>query len=291
MLEITCKQCKRSHQAGEEHLGKYLRCAGCGRKVLIAIRDRQLESDSALKTRSGTDVVNSSPKTAAALDKKPNSRFARKRAYRTLAGIFMMLLASGTFVYRMRVGRNAPNQAYETTPSPVLSSGLPTLDPSDVEEVQSRAANYRRIMPTGTKFIEDLATGGYGELKAINGTTLDACLVVMDATTQTRVRMLSIRAQDAYTLLRLHSGQYVVLFATGLDWDSSEEEFTQRASYYQFGKPLWFSETSTSYDKMTITLHTVPGGNVTPIPLSPAQFHALSRRGMVRAANEWAERR
>jgi hypothetical protein len=291
MLEITCGQCERSHQAGEEHLGKYLRCAGCGRKVLIARRGRQLESDSALKTRSGAAVINSSSRTTAALDKTPNSRFARKRSYLTFAGFFMVLIASGTFVYRMRAGRSAPNQAYETTPSPVPSNGLPTLDPSEVEEVQSPAPNYRRIMPTGTRFVKDLATGGYGELKAINGTTLDACLVVMDAKTQARVRMLSIRAQDAYTLLQLRSGEYVVLFATGLDWDSSEEEFTQRASYYQFGKPLWFSETSTSYDKMTITLHTVPGGNVTPIPLTPSQFHALSRRRTAGASNESAERR
>jgi hypothetical protein len=286
MLEITCKQCERSHQAGEEHLGKYLRCAGCGRKVLIARTGCQLESDSALKTRSGTAVINSSPRSTAALDKKPNSRFTRKRSHLAFAGFFMMLIASGTLVYRMRAGRNASNQAYETTPSPVQSSGIPTLDPSEVEEVPSAAANYRRIMPTGTRFMRDLATGGYGELKAINGTTLDACLVVMDANTQTRVRMLSIRAQDAYTLLQLHSGQYVVLFATGFDWDRSEEEFTQRASYYRFGKPLSFSETSTSYDKMTITLHTVPDGNVTRIPLSAAEFHALSRRRTMEASNE-----
>ena len=102
MLEITCEQCERSHQAGEEHLGKYLRCAGCGRKVLIARRGRQLESDSALKTRSGAAVINSSPKTTAALDKTLNSRFARKRSYLTFAGFFMVLIASGTFVYRMR---------------------------------------------------------------------------------------------------------------------------------------------------------------------------------------------
>jgi hypothetical protein len=110
---------------------------------------------------------------------------------------------------------------------------------------------------------------------------------VVDAKTQTRVRMLSIRAQDAFTLRALHRGQYMVLFATGFDWDNSQEEFTQSASYYQFGKALWFSETSTSsdseistrYDKFTITLHPVPDGNVTPIPLTPAQFHALSGRG------------
>jgi hypothetical protein len=286
MLEVTCKKCGRSHQAGEEHLGRCLRCAGCGSNVLITRGGRRLDSDNALKTRVGPAAIKTPSGTAAALDKKRYSSFARKRGYLTFATFFIIFIASGIFVYRMRVGRNAANAAYETNPSAVPSSGPPTLDPSEVEEVPSAAANYRRIMPTGTKFIKDLATGGYGELKAINGTTLDACLVVMDANTQTRVRMLSIRAKDTYTLLQLHSGQYVVLFATGLDWDRSEEEFTQRGSYYRFGKPLWFSETSTSYDKMTITLHTVPDGNVTRIPLSAGEFHALSRRRTMDASNE-----
>jgi DNA-directed RNA polymerase subunit RPC12/RpoP len=285
MLEIICKQCERRHQAGEEHLGKYLRCAGCGSQVLIALRSRHLESDSALKTQGGAAFINKPPGATAALDKKPHSRFARRRGYLTFASFLVMLVASSIFVY-LRAGRKAAHQAYNTPPSSVSSSGLPTLDPADVEELRPEAANYRRITPTGTRFMKDLATGGYGELKAINGTAFDACLIVMDGETQTRVRMLSIRAQDAYTLLQLHGGQYVVLFATGLDWDSSEEEFTQHASYTRFGKPLWFSETSTSYDKVTITLHTVPDGNVTPIPLSAAQFHAQSRRGTVEASNE-----
>jgi DNA-directed RNA polymerase subunit RPC12/RpoP len=164
MLEITCQQCERKHHAGEEHLGKYLRCAGCGSKVLIAPKGGRLESYSALKAACGTAVRSSSPRTTVARHKEPDRRFVGNRTYLTLAILLMALIGSGSSFYRMRVRRGSASQAYGTTtpdpPTPLSASGIPTLDPSEVEEVRPPAGSYRRIMPTGTRFMKDLATAG-----------------------------------------------------------------------------------------------------------------------------------
>jgi hypothetical protein len=131
-------------------------------------------------------------------------------------------------------------------------------------------------LPTGTRLIEDQATSGSGLLKAINGTALDSFVVVMLADTSVRVRVVSIQAHDSSTLEHFSPGEYKVLFATGMDWDSNKEEFNREGSYYEFGKNLTFDEDNNSYVRETITLNAVFNGNVRARSISKDEFHRLT---------------
>ena len=154
----------------------------------------------------------------------------------------------------------------------------PSTKPPKPEKL--RPANS---LPTGTRLIKDRNTEGHGELEAINGTNRDACLIVVDAYSHLRVRKVYIRAQDTLTLDRLNRGQYTILFATGVDWNDRAEEFNREASYFEFGKRLDFEETRDSrgvhYGHHSITLHTVPAGNIHDKSLTKEQFHRLTGKG------------
>ena len=158
---------------------------------------------------------------------------------------------------------------------------------SSQEHMATSAPTHRESLPavslpTGTRIIADQATGGNGVLKALNGTPFDACVIAVDAGTQIRVRQVYIKANDSATLDRIDQGNYRIVFATGLDWDSAAEKFNRGASYFEFGEILSFQEHSDSerlhYERYTITLNPVINGNVRPRPISEAEFHILSGR-------------
>ena len=175
--------------------------------------------------------------------------------------------------------RTAAPLAPRTVPTKRKSPKVIELDPSEVEYVDPRGIPPKSL-PTGTKLLEDRATGGNGELEAVNGTSYDAVVMVVDATSGTRYREVYIKTQDTLLMNRLDSGSYLVLFATGVGWNESTEQFERQAAYYQFGKTLAFEETNDlyaiHYEHHTITLHAVPRGNVRVKSLTLAEFHALS---------------
>ncbi len=137
-------------------------------------------------------------------------------------------------------------------------------------------------LPTGTRFIEDRATTGLGKLKTINRTDEDAYIILVDASTHTRVRQVYVKAHDAFTMEHLDQGRYQVFFTTGLDWNGASEEFKLHAAYLDFGQDVAFAETPSAegvvYDDRTITLNAVPHGTAQVAAISRAQFHAMTGR-------------
>lgn len=149
-----------------------------------------------------------------------------------------------------------------------------------VDNSQSADAKPANSLPTGTAITPDRAVGGHGKLEAINGTSFDACVIVVNADTAQRVRKRYVRAQDSFTLGQLEPGNYKVVFATGIDWNDGAERFNRSASYFEFGKVLNFQEIvdyrGIEYDHLSITLNPVLNGNVRSRSLSEAEFHARS---------------
>lgn len=167
-------------------------------------------------------------------------------------------------------GDNAPKSF-----QPILKNSAP-----DGNQVYYRVSPSANSLPSGTRIMPDEANSGHGELEASNGTNRDACLIVVSSATHQRVRKVYIKAQDTYTLDHLDPGDYTIVFATGIDWNNNAERFNRFASYFQFGRSLAFEESREAnrlrYERHTITLNTVAGGNIEARPLSEAEFHALS---------------
>jgi hypothetical protein len=135
-------------------------------------------------------------------------------------------------------------------------------------------------LPTGTQIMPEGATGGHGELEAVNGSHFDACVIVVNTISHQRVRDTYIKANARYTFMRLAPGQYQIVFATGLDWDPDAERFQRDASYFGFDRMLTYNETRVErqiiYTTYSITLNPVFGGNVRSRPISEQEFHQLA---------------
>jgi len=113
-------------------------------------------------------------------------------------------------------------------PAKPISKQAPKADADRFQETP----HSTNSLPTGTRIIPDQAATGRGELVAINGTAVDACVIILDSNTQKRVRKVYIRSQDSFTLGHLDPGDYIVRFATGIDWDDTGERFNRSASYF-----------------------------------------------------------
>ncbi len=137
-----------------------------------------------------------------------------------------------------------------------------------------------RSLPNGTRIIPDLATSGHGELEAVNGTSYDAYVLVVDTRRNLQVRWVFIHRGQSFTLDHIDPGDYRVVFATGLDWDGSIRRFNHHAEYFAVGKNLSFEESQDTqkigYYHHSITLNAVPNGNVGLVHLTEAQFLNLS---------------
>jgi hypothetical protein len=124
--------------------------------------------------------------------------------------------------------------------------------------------------------MKDRAATGRGILEALNGSSLDADLIVIQASSGRKVRRIFIPRNDSFKLTHLEPGDYRVIFDTGIDWDESNKRFKCEASYFAFGKVLGFKETEEEdrivYSEHTITLNVVPDGNVKAVPISEAEF-------------------
>jgi hypothetical protein len=164
-------------------------------------------------------------------------------------------------------------QEFRAVPQRVLLHPVPLKGSEQpVQPVNSLA--------TGTEIVPEQSAAGEGELEATNGTPYDACVIVVDAHSHARVRYTYIKANDTFTLQRLEPGEYDVIFATGIDWDSDAERFNRDASYFDFGSTFTFTETRegqyVKYGHYSITLNPVVGGNVQARSISEREFHLLS---------------
>jgi hypothetical protein len=136
-----------------------------------------------------------------------------------------------------------------------------------------------RSLPTGTMFTTPRLTGK-GELTLENGTDLDAVVTVVDTSIDLAIASFYIRTGQNNTLTGVPNGSFAVLYELGRDWDSASQAFTRRRSCGRYDKLMRFStETRVEgdwinryYDTHTLTLHKVPGGNVTTSQISEAEF-------------------
>ena len=140
-------------------------------------------------------------------------------------------------------------------------------------------------LPNGTELRKRGHLNGVGELTVENGTSYDAVVHLVDLKTEHPIRTFYVRQGSTFTERQIATGLYGIYFATGLDWNRSVKKFTTAASYSQFGRNLEFSEKRDSgsreveYATYKITLQTVVGGDVSPLPSDKDSFDKMMNDG------------
>jgi hypothetical protein len=126
----------------------------------------------------------------------------------------------------------------------------------------------------GDELIAPLSNHGRGTLTLINGTQYDA---VVNMITDERVRRsIFISAGQTAILSHISQGTYEVRVAQGNAWSDDAHAFNEPAGYFAFPHPYTFEETAKDsgieYDKISLTLHEVPDGNIIKVPITEAAF-------------------
>jgi hypothetical protein len=263
MLKISCAVCGRIFSADVEHIGKRLRCSGCGNEVPIQGSERQQGTAPTIRT---SEIPRAVP-IKRQRTKPPAYRLGqflrRKMLLVSLACTLAFALSlTGYLVWHGNQSQKAGIGQLPTEPPP---NSPPVEDPPSPpsSEPPTVASTPPGISPpTGTNLIPEAAHSGKGELVAVNGSNFDAVLVVVRTNTHRPVREVAIRAQGTATLRHLSQGRYSIYFCN--------------SGCFEFGNDVWYSETQTEdgtqYSQYTITLTPVPNGNVNSKPISKEEF-------------------
>ena len=137
-----------------------------------------------------------------------------------------------------------------------------------------------RFLSNGT-VLEALTHYGSGVLEIKNGTARDAVVKLVDKNQCIAVLVVYVRKENEVKVNQVPDGEFCVLFAAGLDWDSQVGGFTREKSFSEFDKTMEFSTRNDTNengeiieytDIYSLTLHRVPKGNITTTKISEKEF-------------------
>jgi hypothetical protein len=175
----------------------------------------------------------------------------------------------------------ASSQSGGATQETVKPDGLTVLSEEQLEAgSDGRSCNEdekepHRSMPNGSRIVPDVGTTGYGVLQVLNGTSEDAVLSLYDSAGEA-VREVYIVARHSVRMKGISRGTYELAYTNGLDWVSGDIFRCGDPDYAQFEREFTFTEErdqeSVHYKTITVTLHSVVGGNVRTKRISRQEF-------------------
>ena len=143
--------------------------------------------------------------------------FKRELVFTAIALIALVAGGIGYYLGERRTEANSAQQGMvnlsasvveQEKPTLAQSATLPAIDLSaGIEPIRSTGANEDPLV-TGWRMLPDRKTSGQGQIRAINGTPFDACVFILDNSTQERVRSVFIRAANSFSFDRVEPGNY-----------------------------------------------------------------------------------
>jgi hypothetical protein len=119
-----------------------------------------------------------------------------------------------------------------------------------------------------------------GQLTVSNGTDHHAIAKLIDIDTDSKVLSFAIGARQQSTIYRIADGTYQLIFAFGDRVYAGTDRFESPSGFFKFDNSLSFATTYTAdtvyyyknYTKLSVTLHTVLGGNAKTSSISRSDF-------------------
>lgn len=277
MIDITCSQCGAVYHSEEEHVGKHLRCARCGSLVPILGAPRNIVSQP-ISASPAPQVHRQGTRAA--------SRFKATYMFWTAAGVLLALGGFGLIIHLMHTGKtsvadvNNSAAAHQPSPQPENHSEWTVVDEEPVPDKATNASDPRpteyNSLPTGSRIQKDVGIGGHGELKVENGSEEDAVARLALIDSDETVRWFFVRAHSTANMHSIPAANYKLTFTTGLNWVESEDAFSWNPTYSEFESSFEFKERHDSegvqYHSMSVTLHSVPFGNVHTRTITREEF-------------------
>ena len=285
IFPLSCPKCANTYHADDAHIGRVFECVKCHR--LITVERDQRRSAGTSSPRSGTATAQS----------RQMLRHLKNFAWASMLACLGCLAAWDGIKKIVRSTEPQPEHTErEVAWSGTVNKSAPVSLP-DARATESANAppvigpnpfkHESSVAPkTGTMISGTKPSGGHGRLEMQNGNADDAVIVLCKSYTSDVCYRAYLRAAETLKLRGIPPGEYDLVFSTGRSWDEREQRFLDGEEYVQFGKSLDFLEkyenNSVRYTDETITLYTVPDGNVKPVPLNRSEYLRLLQRSKAR---------
>jgi hypothetical protein len=186
-----------------------------------------------------------------------------------------------------RAERQSPQQESQRMPRTIpnsASDSTPLRDYRQNPAVPEATAPFPPAVPphkpvslrNGTDLIPPPDSEGLGKLIISNHASTDAAVKLRTSPDKETVRFFYVRAMSDVTISHIAPGDYILQFVTGRDWDTSGLIFREDLEFAGFDNVMSFSERKvedgTIYSTHSVTLHTVPNGNVRKRGISAQDF-------------------
>ena len=131
-------------------------------------------------------------------------------------------------------------------------------------------------MPNGSRITPDTGSDGYGVLEVQNGTVEDAVSSLYNPATDEMVREIYVQARHSFRMKGIPTGIYERAYTQGFDWLGDDIFRCGDPDYAQFEQQFDFTEErdqeGVQYSTITVTLHSVVGGNIRTKKISRREF-------------------
>lgn len=293
MLKAECPRCRRVHWSDEAHDGRYLKCAGCG----DAVRIGEQKSGQIEPLRPTQNIPRRQTKL------RRGNFFSGIRYPKLLLMVLAVFCLSAVYLsvsWRDRnhnsrlsahpkpplelqssrsvdeaANSNTPSQPLDSEPSSDSTRAIPSYDSqSNKTDVFSYTyfANGQEVMRGSKK-------RGLGRLTLANGTQKDAVALLFRENTDVVARSVYVLAGQSANIDKLATGKYFVRVTLGQKWSNDDRSFIEGDEYFTFPHSYEFREENVGEkiesDQVSLTLHSVPGGNIQKEPITKAQFLAI----------------
>lgn len=147
-------------------------------------------------------------------------------------------------------------------PTPTPSPAPPTRTPTVLPITLFNGYELQRSGSTGES-----------TLTVTNGTSQDALVRLVVASTGETARLVHVGRQNGWTIEGIAPGSYLLQFALGTDWDTVLARFQRNTSFKEFEDPFDFTVSGGFVTTWEVTLNAVPGGRAQTDTISADEFY------------------
>ncbi len=187
--------------------------------------------------------------------------------------LFTVLAVLGIMNFRIEAQQLPNAQQSMKILLPTLVSTVPNRSPI---AKHSSGSSRPILVSNGFEIIPPQDSPSLGTLKIINGITKDAAVKLVDNSSKKTRRFVYVQANHEALLKKISPCGCSIRFTLGKNWNQGKRSFSQNPSFFKFNNRLDFKETKTAagvqWMNYTITLHSVPTGNVKTAPISERDF-------------------
>ncbi len=299
MIPVKCPKDGTLHYADESHIGRTIRCRGCG--AILKIEPQEEPPASEIQQEAVEGKAEPSVTGEPLPERKTNRALSEKvipREYLLMGAglgaiVFLLLIAFWPYnpppasTQSPSAGNSPAVQETPSEPSPGVSGRTLEKRRAEVKPLETKPVpegNPLRPLPpcaqgqgplrpkTGERIVPDGVISGQSNIRVMNAGGLDAAVKLVDRVTGKTSRFVYVQAGHTFAMEGVEAGAYLLQFQFGRDWIPACHQFIRDSVYGEFTDPFVFLDDRIRF--FTVTLSPLIGGKTRTRRIDSKRFLA-----------------